>query len=101
MHYEITKNANDPDGKIAAALHRLQNQVQIIPTVTEAGFKALREVDPNYPSKNLGEQAVDEYARRIARLQMRKTAMIPFERGVRTRKVKSNWLRRSFTNEQD
>lgn len=69
VHYEITKKANDPDGKIAAALHRLQNQVVIVPTVTGAGFKALRANDPQFPSKNLGEQAVDEYARRIARLQ--------------------------------
>lgn len=152
VHYEITKKANDPDGKIAAALHRLQNQVVIVPTVTGAGFKALRANDPKYPSKNLGEQAVDEYARRIARLQspifiplvlfedpdvlelqvarakgvhllttkawlkalgdaglladakelmaridaLRKTAMVPIERDVRTKKIKSVWLRRSF-----
>jgi hypothetical protein len=157
VHYEITKKANDPDGQIAAALHRLQNQIVIVPTVTGAGFKALRATNPEYPSKNLGEQAVDEYARSIARPQspifvplvlfedpdvlklqlartkgvhllnttgwletlgdeglltdakqlvaqidaLRKTAMIPFERGVRTRKVKSSWLRRSFTHEQD
>jgi hypothetical protein len=152
VHYEITKTANDPDGKIAAALHRLQNQVVIIPTVTGAGFKALRVANPDYPSKNLGEQAVDEYARSIARLQspiviplvlfedpdvlelqvarskgvhllttkawlkalgdaglladakelmaridaLRKTAMLPIERDVRTKKIKSVWLRRSF-----
>jgi hypothetical protein len=156
VHYEITKKANDPEGKIAAALHRLHNQIVIIPTATGTGFKALRAVDPKFPSKNLGEQAVDEYVRRLARLQspifiplvlfedpdvlklqlartkgvhllntsawletlgaegilpeaeelvakidaLRKTAMIPIERGVRTRKIKSVWLRRSFTNEQ-
>jgi hypothetical protein len=152
VHYEITKKANDPDGKIAAALHRLQNQVVVIPTVTGAGFKALRAANPGYPSKNLGEQAVDEYARSIARLQspiivplvlfedpdvldlkvartkgvhllttkawlkalgdaglladakelmaridaLRKTTMLPIERDVRTKKIKSVWLRRSF-----
>jgi hypothetical protein len=152
VHYEITKKDNDPEGKIAAALHRLQNQVVIVPTVTGAGFKALRATDPLYPSKNLGEQAVDEYARRIARLQspifiplvlfedpdvlklevartvgvhllttkawlkalgdaglladakelmmridaLRKSAMLPIERDVRTKKIKSVWIRRSF-----
>jgi hypothetical protein len=155
VHYEITKKANDPDGKIAAALKRMGNQVLIVPTATGAGFKALRATNPDFPSKNLGEQAVDEYARRIARLQspitvplilfedpdmlkllvaqtkgvhllntkawleslgdegllpeaktlvaridaLRKTAMIPIERGVRTRKIKSVWLRRSFSND--
>jgi hypothetical protein len=154
VHYEITKPDNDPDGKIAAMLQRLHNQVEIITTVTGAGFKALRATDPDYPSRNLGEQAVDEYARRVARLQgpafvplvlfedpdvlelqvarlkgvhllntkawllalgdegllpdaedlvrridaVRKTAMIPIEKDVRTRKIRSVWLRRSFNN---
>lgn len=69
VHYEITKPANDPDGKIAKALRRLHNQIEIIPTVTGLGFRAMRESDPDYPSRDLGEQAVDEYARRISRLQ--------------------------------
>ena len=154
VHYEITKNANDPDGKIAAALHRLHNQIVIIQTATGAGFRTLRATDPKFPSKNLGEQAVDEYARRIARLQspiliplvlfedpdvlklqiaqspdvhllntktwlealgrdnrlpdafeliakidaLRKTSMVPYEKSVRTRKIRSIWLRRSFAN---
>ena len=155
VHWEITKPQNDPNGRIAAALARMHNQIVIVTTATGAGFKAIRATDPTFPSSNLGEQAVDEYARRVARLQgpaiiplvlfedpdvlnlqvaklkgvhllntkawllamgeegllpeaqelitkidaLRKTAMVPFEKDARSRKIKSVWLRRSFTSE--
>lgn len=155
VYWEITKPQNDPDGKIAAALKRLHNQIVTVTTATGAGFKTLRESDPDFPSRNLGEQAVDEYARRVSQLQsppfiplvlfedpdvlqlqiaklkgvhllntkawlialgeegllpeaqdlivkidaLRKTAMVPFEKDARSRKIRSVWLRRSFTHD--
>jgi hypothetical protein len=156
VHWEITKPQNDPDGKIAAALNSLHNQIEVVVTAAGAGFKAIRATNSAFRSSNLGEQAVDEYARRISQLQsppfiplvlfedpdvlklqvaklkgvhllntkawlvalgeegllpdaheliekidaLRKTAMVPFEKDARSRKIKSVWLRRSFANVQ-
>ena len=61
VHWEITKPENDPNGEIAAALKKLGNQITIIRTPTGVGFQKLREADPTYPSRNLGEMAVNEY----------------------------------------
>jgi hypothetical protein len=66
VHYEITKPENDPEGQVAAGLKRLHNQVEIIETNVGVGFQARRSRDPNVPSSNLGEIAVDEYATMLA-----------------------------------
>ena len=67
VHWEVTKPENDPSGDIAAALHRMGNQIQIIETLTGLGFRAKRARDPNTPSSNVGELAVNEYAITLAR----------------------------------
>ncbi len=67
VHYEITKPQNDVHGRVAAFLERYGNQVEIVETNTGAGFKARRAKDPSTPSSNLGEDAVSEYARLLAR----------------------------------
>lgn len=67
VHYEITKPQNDPDGRVAAFLRRHGNSIEIIETVVGLGFKTLRARDPNASGSNLGEEAVSEYARRLAK----------------------------------
>jgi hypothetical protein len=67
VHYEITKPQNDPQGKVAAALKRLHNQIEIVETNVGVGFQAKRARNPSEPSANLGEIAVDEYATSLAR----------------------------------
>ena len=61
VHWEVTKPENDPDGSIAATLQKFGNQVTIVKTPTGVGFQVLRQQDPHYPSRNLGEMAVNEY----------------------------------------
>jgi len=61
VHYEITKPENDRNGEVASALRRLHNQLQIIETNVGVGFQVRRARDPNTPSSNLGEIAIDEY----------------------------------------
>lgn len=65
--YEITKPQNDMHGRVAEFLKRFGNHVEIVETVVGVGFKTLRTRDPDTPSSNLGEEAVSEYARRLAR----------------------------------
>jgi hypothetical protein len=67
VHWEVTKPENDPDGSIAAGLFKLGNQIQIVETLTGLGFQAKRGRDPKAPSRNVGEQAVNEYAVGLAR----------------------------------
>jgi hypothetical protein len=67
VHWEVTKPENDPDGSIAAALFKLGNQIQVVETLTGLGFQAKRGRDPKTPSRNVGEQAVNEYAVGLAR----------------------------------
>lgn len=67
VHWEVTKPDKDPDAEIAAALHRLGNQIRVIETLTGLGFQARRARDPNTSSKDVGELAVNEYAIRLAR----------------------------------
>jgi hypothetical protein len=67
VHYEITKPDNDADGRVATFLKRFSNHIEIVETVVGVGFKTLRARNPNTPSSNLGEEAVSEYARRLAR----------------------------------
>jgi hypothetical protein len=67
VHWEITKLQNDPNGVIADVLGRMGNQIHIIETFTGLGFQAKRTIDPNTPSRDLGEYAVNEYAMRLAR----------------------------------
>lgn len=66
VHYEITKSENDPLGEVAAALNRLHNHIEIIETNVGVGYRARRARDPQAPSVNLGEIAVDEYATLLA-----------------------------------
>jgi hypothetical protein len=67
VHWEVIKPENDPDGSIAAGLFKLGNQIQIVETLTGLGFQAKRAKDPKTPSRNVGEQAVNEYAVSLAR----------------------------------
>jgi len=152
VHYEITKPENDAKGEVAAALARLHNQIEIVETNVGVGYRTRRARNPQEPSSDLGEIAVDEYATslahrsgpnfvplvlfedpdvmdlRIARLRGvhllnttawlltlhregllpealelvekinadRATPLIPFEKIGLTKRVRSNWLRRSF-----
>ena len=65
--YEITKPENDPKGAVAAAIKRLHNHIEIIETNVGVGYQARRKRNPEEPSGNLGEIAVDEYATLLAR----------------------------------
>jgi hypothetical protein len=67
VHYEITKPENDPKGEVAAALSRLHNQIDIVETNVGVGFQIRRARNPQTPSRDLGEIAVDEYATSLAR----------------------------------
>jgi hypothetical protein len=68
VHWEVTKPDNDPDGSFAAGLAKLGDRIQIVETLTGLGFQARRARDPKTPSRNVGEQAVNEYAVSLARL---------------------------------
>lgn len=67
VHYEITKPANDRDGKIADFIRRHGNMINIVATTVGDGFQARLARDPNTSSKDLGELAVEEYARYLRR----------------------------------
>ncbi len=67
VHYEITKPQNDADGHVAAFLHRMGNQLEVVETSVGVGFKTRIVRDPNARSSNLGEEAVSEYARTLAK----------------------------------
>jgi hypothetical protein len=66
VHYEVTKTVNDPEGRVAAWLKRMGNQIAIIETNVGVGFQTRRARDPSTPGGNLGEIAVDEYATQLA-----------------------------------
>ena len=66
VHYEVTKPDNDPTGQIAEGLKKLGNSVVIVQTNVGEGFQLRRARNPNTPSRNLGEIAVDEYATLLA-----------------------------------
>jgi hypothetical protein len=68
VFYEITKTQNDPDGEVAAALKQLHNQIDIVETNVGVGYQTRRARNPQEPSANLGEIAVDEYATSLARM---------------------------------
>ncbi len=65
VHWEVTKPTNDPTSNVRSGLRRLHNRLTIVETVVGAGFQAKRSADPNFPSRNLGELAVEEYAMRL------------------------------------
>ena len=67
VHYEITRPENDPSGEVAAGLERLHNQIEVIETNVGIGYQTRRARNPQEPSGNLGEIAVDEYATILAR----------------------------------
>jgi hypothetical protein len=67
VQYEVTKSANDPQGRVADMFHKLHNQLIIVETNVGVGFQTRRARDPKTPSSNLGEIAVDEYATQLAR----------------------------------
>ena len=67
VHYEITKQENDPKGEVAAALARLHNQIEIVETNVGVGYQTRRARNPREPSSDPGEIAVDEYATILAR----------------------------------
>jgi hypothetical protein len=66
VHYEITKSANDPDGRVAAWLRRMGNRITIEETLVGFGFRTKLERGQAPRSGGLGEIAVDEYATRLA-----------------------------------
>ncbi len=66
VHYEVTKTANDPGGKVAAWIKRMGNRISIIETNVGVGFQTRRARDPSTPGGNLGEIAIDEYATHLA-----------------------------------
>jgi hypothetical protein len=66
VHYEVTKPANDPDGKVAAWIKRMGNRITIVETNVGVGFQTRLSRNPKTPSGNLGEIAVDEYATQLA-----------------------------------
>ena len=65
--YEITKTQNDPKGEVGVALKKLHNQLDIVETNVGVGYKKRRERNPEEPSTNVAEIAVDEYATSLAR----------------------------------
>jgi hypothetical protein len=67
VHFEITKPENDPKGEAAAALRRFHNHIEIIETNVGVGYQLRRARNPQEPSGNLGEIAVEEYATSLAR----------------------------------
>jgi hypothetical protein len=67
VYYEITKPQNDPKGEVATALKQLHNQIDIVETNVGVGYQTRRARNPQVPSANLGEIAVDEYATSLAR----------------------------------
>jgi hypothetical protein len=67
VQYEITKPQNDPRGEVVAALERLHNQIEIVETNVGVGFLERRARNPQEPSADLGEIAVEEYATSLAR----------------------------------
>ena len=66
VRYEITKPANDPDGKVAAWLERMGNRITIVETLVGFGFRIKMERGETPRGGNLGEIAIDEYATRLA-----------------------------------
>jgi hypothetical protein len=66
VHYEITKVANDPEGRVAAWLKQSGNRITIVETNVGVGFQIRRSRNPKTPGGNLGEIAVDEYATHLA-----------------------------------
>ncbi len=67
VHYEVTREENDPEGLVAKEFHKLHNQLVIVETNVGVGFQTRRARDPSTPSRNLGEIAVDEYATHLAK----------------------------------
>jgi hypothetical protein len=66
VNFEIRRQENDPQGEFAAALARLHNQIEIVETNVGVGYQTRRARNPQEPSGNLGEIAVDEYATTLA-----------------------------------
>jgi len=67
VDYEIRKQENDPKGEVGAALALLHNQIEVVETNVGVGYQTRRARNPQEPSGDLGEIAVDEYATRLAR----------------------------------
>lgn len=67
VQYEITKPQNDPDGRVASAMRRLHNQIEIVETNVGVGYRTRLGRNPHEPSGNLGEIAVDEYVTTLTR----------------------------------
>jgi len=67
VHYEITKPANDPEGRVAAWLQRMGNRIRIVETMVGLGFRTKTERGESPRGGSLGEIAVDEYATDLAR----------------------------------
>jgi hypothetical protein len=66
VRYEITRLANDPDGRVAAFLARMGNRIAIVETLVGFGFRTKLERGETPKSGNLGEIAVNEYATQLA-----------------------------------
>ena len=67
VNFEIRKSENDPKGEVAAALAKLHNQIEVVETNVGVGYQTRRARNPQTPSGDLGEIAVDEYATSLAR----------------------------------
>jgi hypothetical protein len=66
VRYQVTRAANDPDGRVAAWLARMGNRIAIVETLVEFGFRTKLERGETPKGGNLGEIAVDEYATQLA-----------------------------------
>lgn len=66
VRYEVTKPANDGDGKVAAWLKRMGNAISVVETMVGFGFRMKLEGGMTPQSRNLDEIAVEEYATQLA-----------------------------------
>ncbi len=71
VYYEISKAANDPDGKVAAWLAHRGDAITVIETMVGLGFRTRLMRGEVPKGGNLGEIAVDEYATQLARAASR------------------------------
>ncbi len=66
VRYQVTRAANDPDGRVAAWLARMGNRIAIVETLVGFGFRTKLERGETPKGGNLGEIAVYEYATQLA-----------------------------------
>lgn len=65
--HEMRGGSHDQTSALAGWLDRNANRIEVVSTEIGETFRKARLVDPDHPAGNLGERAVEEYARRYAR----------------------------------